>query len=235
MCGSDAEGTTIYTYSSDADTYDAQLPTLIARLKNDGITTEVSIPSGATLGCTECDKQQWSPEHVMAGGAGTDADIVGRLDASSQRGNRFGIGFYPKARPLDRHEHMLVARSEAPGYTPPYITEATYDGLQLLAKMIQLAGPKLTPLTLEQGAHTSVQLGGYENPKPWPGWKCCDPEVRKFFLGGADNYSAVWDAREIYWDDTAISDDDGKPGAWKCAQQCKRFEVGTWTTGEPKQ
>ena len=79
------------------------------------------------------------------------------------------------------------------------------------------------------------QIGGYTNANPWPGWKCCDPRRRKFWLGGNDNYAMVWDAREIYWQDTAISRTDSQPGAWACVHDCKRFEAGGWPRGEPKQ
>jgi hypothetical protein len=235
MCGSPSDGTQLYTISSDTDTAEAQRPTLVARMKNDGITTSLQLPSTDVLGCAECDRQRYFPEHLISGQNQNDADIVGRLDASAQRGNRFGLGFRPKPVPLDQHDFRRAARDVNPNYEPTYITEGPYLSLTMIGRMIQLAGPRLTPATMEQGAHTMPQLGGYSNPNPWPGWKCCNPSVPKWSLAGQTKYSAWSDAREIYWDDSAISPDDGRPGAWVCVAQCKRFEAGQWPKGEPKQ
>ena len=235
MCGSPSDGTQLYTIAVNSDQRDQQWPTLIARMKNDGITTSLQVPSTETLGCDECDRQQYFPEHLIGGQNQNDADIVGRLDATAQRGNRFGIGFRPAAHPLPQHDFRRAANDARPGYEPTYITEGPYLALAMFAKMVQLAGPNLTPATIEQGAHGMPQLGGYENPNPWPGWKCCDPLVPKWHLGGQTNYSAQGDAREIYWSDTAISPDDGQPGAWVCVNNCRRYEPGKWPKGEPKQ
>jgi hypothetical protein len=235
MCGSPADGTQMYTISANTTEADAQRPTLVARLKNDGITTTLYLPGANVLGCQECDKQQYVPENLMSGQNQTDADIVGRLDASSGRLNRFGIGFRPLATPLDDHGFRKAAHDVNPGFTPEYITEGPYLALTIVGRMIQLAGPHLTPVNVEQGAHTMPQLGGFVNPNAWPGWKCCNPAVPKWSLAGPTKYSAWSDAREIYWNDQAISPDDGRPGAWICVGPCKRYEAGQWPKGEPEQ
>ena len=236
MCGTKNDGTQLYTISANTDEADAQRPTLISRMKNDGINTSLQLPSTDVLGCNQCDQAQYYPENLISGQNQNDADIVGRLDASGQRNNRFGIGMRPAATPLDDHNFRRAAHDMNPGYTPGYITEGPYLALAMIGKMIQLAGPRLTPANVELGSHSMVQLGGFANPHPWPGWKCCDPAVPKWMLGdNADDYSAWSDAREIYWDDTAISPDDARPGAWVCVGPCKRYEAGQWPKGEPKQ
>jgi hypothetical protein len=236
MCGSPSDGTQFYTISANSSQANEQRPTLIARMKNDGITTTLWLPSMDTLGCRDCDRQQFFPEHLIGGQNQNDADIVGRLDTTGQRSNRFGIGFRPAPSPLNQHDFRRAARDVRPGYEPPYITEGPYLALAMFGKMVQLAGPNLTPPTIERGAQTSPQLGGWENPNPWPGWKCCDPFVPKFHLGAGDtNFSAQSDAREVYWSDTAISPDDGQPGAWVCVDNCRRYDPREWPKGEPKQ
>jgi hypothetical protein len=236
MCGSKSDGTQLYTIAANTDEADAQRPTLISRMKNDGINVSLQLPSTDVLGCNACDQAQYYPENLISGQNQNDADIVGRLDASAQRTNRFGIGMRPLATPLPDHDFRRASRDVNPGYEPPYITEGDYLALAMIGRMVQLAGPRLTPQTVEAGAHGMVQLGGFVNLRPWNGWKCCDPKVPKWMLGdGPDDFSAWSDAREIYWDDTAISPDDGRPGAWVCVQPCKRYEAGQWPKGEPKQ
>ena len=234
MCGSPSDGTQLYTISENSDKADEQRPTLIARMKQDGITTSLQLPSTDVLGCTECDRQRFFPEHIIAGQNQNDADIVGRLDTTAQRRNRFGIGFRPAAAPLNQHDFRKAARDVNPGSEPPYITEGPYQALAMVGRMVQLAGPDLNPVNVERGARSSVQMGGWSNPNPWPGWKCCNPFVPRWQLSGTDNFSAWWDAREVYWDDTAISPDDGQPGAWVCANNCRRYSPGEWPRGEPK-
>jgi hypothetical protein len=236
MCGTKNDGTQFYTVPVNTDERNDYYPTLHTRLRNDGINVTLQLPSTEVLGCAECDKQQYYPESLISGQNQNDADIVGRLDASGERLNRFGIGMRPTATPLNEHNFRRAAHDVRPGYDPEYITEGPYLELAMIGRMIQLAGPRLTPANLELGAHSMVQLGGFTNPHPWPGWKCCDPSIPKWTFGdGADDYSAWSDAREIYWDDKAISPDDGRPGAWVCVQPCKRYEVGQWPKGEPKQ
>jgi hypothetical protein len=236
MCGTKNDGTQLYTISANTDEADSQRPTLIARMKNDGINVSLQLPSTDVLGCNQCDQAQYYPENLISGQNQNDADIVGRLDASGQRGNRFGIGMRPYGSPLNDHDFRRAARDVRPGYEPPYITEGPYLAIAMLGRMFQLAGPRLNPANIELGAHSMVQLGGFSNPRPWPGWKCCDPKVPKWMLGdGPDDYSAWSDAREIYWSDAAISPDDGQPGAWVCVGPCKRYEPGQWPKGEPKQ
>ena len=235
MCGSPSDDVPLYIVSENTDRRDEQWPTLVASMKEDGITTSLQLPSTEVLGCDECDRQRYFPEHLISGQNQNDADIVGRLDASSQRRNRFGIGFRPAASPLNDHDFRRAARDVNPGYEPTYITEGAYLALAIVGRMVQLAGPNLTPFTVEQGARTMPQLGGWSNPNPWPGWKCCNPLVPRWQLSGQNNYAAWWDAREIFWDDTAISPDDGQPGAWRCVNNCRRYSPGEWPRGEPKQ
>jgi hypothetical protein len=86
------------------------------------------------------------------------------------------------------------------------------------------------------GAHSSPQLNGWTNAKPWNGWKCCNPFALEFkFASGPDSYTATTDAREVYWSSSAISATDNQPGAWVCPDpNCHRYEVGQWPKGEPE-
>src|SRR3982751_1105084 len=48
MCGTEADGTTLYTLSADPATAAAQQSTLITRMKNDGIPALTGIPGGVS-------------------------------------------------------------------------------------------------------------------------------------------------------------------------------------------
>ena len=233
-CGSEADGTTIYTMSSDTTTQQNQYPTLVTRMKNDGITTRASV--GGVPGRQEDDKQQYFPENLMS--FASDADIVGRLFmglySPNQMAHVFGIGWLQKSQPIEKQDFYLGLKDVNPSYDPPRIAQGSFYGLSLFADMLQWAGPKLTPKTVEAGAHSSPQIGGWANPTPWAGWKCCNPYVNEYKLGiNANSYTAKVDAKEEYWDPQAISGDDNQPGAFVCVDpNCRRYEPGQWQKGE---
>jgi hypothetical protein len=233
MCGSPADGTTLYTFSSDPDTAASQRPALVTRMKNDGITTV----RGASL-CADADQQQYFPENFTA--EVFDDDFVGRVYAAlcgpTQMANVFGIGMFPRGVPENQKEFYVAMNSVQPGYDPPYLAEGPFQGLALFSRMVQYAGPNLNPNTLKAGAHSIPQIGGWTHPNPFPGWKCCNPYTPTYHLGiSPDSYSAKIDARQIYWDNAARSEGDGANGAWVGVDGSRRYRVGEWPAGEPKQ
>jgi hypothetical protein len=233
MCGTKNDGTTLYTYSSDPAIAEDQRPALVTRLKNDGITT---IRGAAP--CTEGDNQNYHPE-VFANEV-FDDDFVGRVYAAicgpTGMSSVFGIGMFPKAAPVREKEWYKAMQDAQPGYEGPYLSEGPFQGLALLARMIQYAGPTLTPQTVFAGTRKTPQIGGFVNPSPWPGWKCCNPYSPEYNIGvDANSYSAKNDARQIYWDNATRSDGDGVQGSWVGVDNSKRYRRGAWSKGEPKQ
>lgn len=232
MCGSKNDGTTFYTFSADPDIAEDQRPALVSRLKNDGITT-VRGPSP----CAEGDNQNFRPEVFAA--EVFDDDFVGRvygaLCGPTGMANVFGIGMFPKAAPVREKEWYKAMQDAQPGYEGPYLSEGPFQGLAFLARLIQYAGPVLTPQTVLAGSRKTPQIGGYTNTNPFPGWKCCNPYTPEYNIGvDANSYTAKNDARQIYWDQLARSDGDGIQGSWVGVDNSKRYRRGGWTKGDPK-
>jgi hypothetical protein len=238
MCGSAADSPTIYTYSSNTTEAQNQMPTLVTRMKNDGITTETNIAGWP--GSAEMDKQQYYPENILPGLNNYDDDLVGQFfqatqSSPAQMQNTFGLGWYPKASQPSDHEYVKVAHDMNPQYDPPYLTQGIWGNLSMFAKMFQYAGPQLTAQNVERGIRSMPQLGGYVNAKPWNGWKGGNPYAQEWNLTQSNIYTAWADAREIYWSSSGISPSNNSPGTWACVNDCKRYEVGQWPKGEPKQ
>jgi hypothetical protein len=188
--------------------------------------------------CTEGDNQNYHPE-VFANEV-FDDDFVGRVYAAlcgpTGMASVFGIGMFPKAAPVKEKEWYKAMQDVQPGYEGPYLAEGPFQGLALLARMIQYAGPNLTPQSVLAGTRRTPQIAGFVNPNPWPGWKCCNPYTPEYNIGVDPNsYSAKNDARQIYWDNAQRSDGDGVQGAWIGVDNSKRYRRGAWTKGEPKQ
>ena len=150
--------------------------------------------------------------------------------------NTFGVGWLPAMSPAEDREYVRVGKSVNPQYDPPYVVQGTWMALNVVGHLVQWAGPKLTPKNVEAGAHSSPQLYGWQNAKPWPGWKCCNKYAPQWSLSESPStYSAWADVRQIYWSASAVSPSDNSPGAWVCVDDCRRYARGTWTTGEPEQ
>jgi hypothetical protein len=177
MCGTKNDGTQLYTYSSDPDVAEDQRPALVTRLKNDGITT---VRGPGT--CTEGDKQNYHPE-IFANEV-FDDDFVGRVYANlcgpTGMASVFGIGMFPKASPVKEKEWYKAMQDVQPGYEGPYLAEGPFQGMALLARMIQYAGPNLTPQSVFAGTRRTPQIAGFVNANPWPGWKCCNPYTPEY-------------------------------------------------------
>ena len=233
MCGSKNDGTTLYTYSADPAIAEDQRPALVTRLKNDGVTTISGIAA-----CAEGDQQQYFPEIFVT--EVFDDDFVGRVRGATcgptQMNQVFGIGLFPRAHPVREKEWYKAMQDVQPGYEGPYLAEGPFQGLAFLSRLIQYAGPNLSPQSVLAGARRTPQIGGWSHPNPWPGWKCCNPFTVEYNVGvDANSYSAKNDARQIYWSNTARSEGDGVQGAWVGVDGSKRYRKGAWTRGEPKQ
>lgn len=235
MCGSKENAAKIYTISSDPDVASDQMPALVTRLKGDGITTV----HGGRI-CAEADQQNYFPEYYSA--EVFDDDFVGRVYAAlcgpTQMNQVFGIGMFPKAHPVREKEWYRAMQSVQPGYEGPYLSEGPFQGLAFLARLIQYAGPNLSPQSVLAGARRTPQIGGFKflSGQPWAGWKCCNPFTPMYHIAVDNNsFSAKNDARQIYWSNTTRSDGDGVQGSWVGVDNSKRYARGEWTAGEPKQ
>ena len=232
-CGN-PQSASLYTYSADPATAEGQRQALVTRLKADGITTV----SGGLFAGQEMDRQRYFPEHLL--GELVDDDLVGRifvaLGSPTQMQNSTGIGFWTEGQPENDQEFVRVMQSVNPVYDPPYPARAPYEGLMFLARLMQFAGPNLTPANVLKGARTIPQIAGWTNANPWPGWKCCNPYAPMYHIGLDDRtFGAKADARQIYWDNSAVSKQDGVLGAYVSPDNGRRYAVGQWTPGEPRQ
>jgi hypothetical protein len=81
-----------------------------------------------------------------------------------------------------------------------------------------MAGPQLTPLTLERGLLQDL-------PDLYAG-----PETSYMAFGPGD-YTGYEDAKEVFWNPNARSAVDGKSGAYVPLNGGKRYRLGQWSAG----
>ena len=190
---------------------------VVSQLKAAGVTTVVCwcdpvLPYFAT---TQASQQEYGPEWVISGFALTDADLAGQLYDRQQWAHAFGLsllGDLTQGYDSESYRAYKALRADEPAS----LRDILYYPLLFLFSCLEMAGPQLTPQTFEQGCFAA----------PWGAG-----EMGRWRYGPGD-YTAMEDAREVYWDPDATSPFNGKPGRYVATLGGRRFR-GDWPAGEP--
>ena len=204
-------------YVLDIASMSNQATGIIAQMKDKNITTIV-------CGCDPIlpvflsgvgARENYFPEFIITGTALTDADIVAQLWDQKFASHAFGVssltGFQPPTETIAYAAYKSVRQDE-----PAFSVDLIYYQMYMLAIGIQGAGPNLTPATFEAGMFAYPPHLG-----PVGLWK---------FSKG--DRTAANDVREIYWDPNAISEYNGKNGAY-IGTSAQRWETGQIPAGDP--
>ena len=208
-------------YQLDLSTLSSQAGSVISKLANDGVTT-------IFCGCdplfpiylsSRAHEQGYYPEWVVVGVALTDTDIVGQLFDQSEWAHAFGVSYagptLPKAATLGYAAYKSV-RSDEPANEVDLIYAQMYE----LALGIQMAGPNLTPQTMQAGF------------RAYPGSVANAPNAEfgtwRFPNG---HFTPQIDSSIIFWNPGKQSTYNGKQGAYVVASP--RYENGSYPTGPP--
>jgi len=220
-CGLQPEVLTITDADTDTaaqarDSQEAQ------RLQREGVTTVLSLATCCQQRFEQTAHQAgWHPEWVYDGAGGTYPDVASEASgAAGQESGRLGLAPTNKVLAYTDEPHYRVAPHRA-------VDTTLYPVLQTLAAGIQMAGPRLSPFTFDQGLKATV----FPNPG----------------AGTAPSYQAAasfpadepWMLRDyaVWWPDVAR----GRQGAAShegfhlCyVGQGRRWSLGGWTDIEAK-
>jgi hypothetical protein len=220
-----------------------EAPTLVAKLKDAGVTTVMLFTS---FGMNQqllpaADKLDYHPEWIFTGMGAQDIEITARILqglAPDQMEHVFGLGDLP----------LYVEGIDDPqvnwfnwywGPNQGVYSAGTVGTLYLINAGVSLAGPKLTPETFQQGLFSMPLFGGAASDQL---------QSFMFAMGPAANlpyneYSQVGlDYAIMWWNPTAtgkgkILFDEGT-GRFAYVDGAKRYAVGVkgaeWKKGEPK-
>ena len=205
-------------YQLDLGTMSNQSANIIPKMKEAGVTTILCgcDPIMPVFLTGEMNRAGYYPEFVIVGTALTDTDIVGQLWNQNEAKHAFGVSSLqapvPQTETIAYEAYKTVRKDE-----PAFGVDIIYYQMQMMAIGIQMAGPKLTPETFEQGMFSYP-------PKLGPAG---------FWKMGPRDYTAANDVREIYWDPNAISGYNGKKGAYIEPSPGVRWKQGEIPTGDP--
>ena len=220
-----------------------EAPTLVAKLKDDGVTTVLLFTSFAMNQAVlkAADQLEYHPEWVFSGMGAQDIEITARILNGAnpeQMKHVFGFGDLP----------LYIAGVDDPqriwfnwywGGNQGIYSAATFGTLHQLNGAVSFAGPKLTPQTFQQGMFSMPLRGGAASKQlqsfmtglgPTPGMP-----YKVYSQVGLD-YAIMW------WNPAAVGKgkiifDEGQ-GRFAYVDGAKRYAFGVkgaeWKKGEPK-
>jgi len=205
-------------YVLDLNAMPSQAAALTPKIKAAKATTIVCAcdPVMLVFLTSKVREQGMQPEWVNTGVAFSDQDLVGQLMDPASWSRNFGISFAGPVAPL-RGSIAYAAYKSIRADEPSVTAELVYYQLQMLAIGIQMAGPNLTPETFEAGMFDYPTSSGRAGT----------------WAFGPNDYATAEDAREIYWDPSTASTQNGLRGAYAETMPAKRFTIGSWPTGDP--
>ena len=223
-CGSDVVD---IPYSPDTATAAQQSRSQVQKAKDAGVTSVLYFadPIAPAFGTNQMTQQAWFPEQVLVGSGLIDYDKLARLYDQQQWKNAFGPSDLPMPDALEKSDAAVVWK-DAGQSGPPYASSnLPWSYLATMACGIQMSGPTLNPGTFEQALLSGTCNGG--------GWRDGQNPKRARVQFGKGDYTALSDARQVWWDPNAPSKIDGKNGAYVDMDGGRRYAIGDWTPGEP--
>jgi hypothetical protein len=231
MCGSASTVIELYKYESNINTAQQQSATTAAAVKDDEVTTLACWcdPIAPVFLTNALDQQNYHPEHLLIGLGLIDYDLLGRLYSTNQWQHAFGPSHIPLQTKFEESDAAKAWRdggnAGSPGDRTSNLSWAYHS---LMGSSFHYAGQNPTPANIRNGLFTAPLRGGWEESGG-------DPRFAMIKFGaGADDYTGIEDAREVWWSSTRISEIDDRPGSYAMVDGGRRYPVGQWPTGDPK-
>ena len=214
----DRQDVPIFPYESDITRAAEQSAATTAALIQAKVTTIVCVcdPISPVFGTQGRTRQNYYPEWLLPGGGLLDYDLLGRLYDPAQWEHAFGPSHLSLALPIPQTDAGKVWRAMGRPGNPCSGCNIPWAYINLAASLVQMAGPNLTPLTLERAALSLPARGG-------------SGTGHEMFKMGPGDYTALEDVREVYWSRTAVSRVDGRPGAYVEIDGGRRWTLNSWT------
>lgn len=189
----------------------------VAKFMSAGVTTVLYLGGIEGRFSAVADGQNYYPEIVLAGDLENDNNNSGRLQNQNVWRNAWSMHLQLRMdRPVDTIGAIAYYEGypDAPGEDARFAAEA-YRDYFMLFQAIQVAGPKLTPASIDQGFHAIPEKSSD------------NPYIASCFFDPGD-FTCVKDATEVWWDPTSQSPGDQQPGCWRLTHAGQRFLPGRW-------
>jgi hypothetical protein len=158
------------------------------------------------------------PEVVVAGNGASDDTLSGQASHQEFSRNQMFMSAFPRGDDAGKTPCIYAAREADPGIPGRDLENfgcAMYPGIRLMFTGIQVAGPKLTPASMDKGYHAI------------PDKPSTDPFVPACYFDPGD-YTCIKDAQLQYWDASGHSPGTTGGGCLRMIEEGKRYVAGTW-------
>jgi hypothetical protein len=205
-------------YSLEIAKLQQESPNIAAQFKAAGVTTVLLVtdpilPFFLTGSATQ---QDFWPEWFVSGTVLTDADVAGQFYDQDQWQFASGQSYLADIKQGKASESYRAYKKIRPNDEPTLTRDLDYYPLLMLFIGLELAGPNLTPQTFQHGMFSYPGASGPLGHWSW----------------GPNDYTAIDDAREIYYDPKAISAFNNQPGRYVSPDGDRRYR-GNWPAKDP--
>lgn len=193
----------------------------VAAFQNADVTTVLYLGGVEGKFSQMADAQKYYPEVIIADDLNQGNNSTGRLQNANVWRNAWAVHFqlrFDRPEKTPGYAAYREADSTAPLEEARYVNDLYRDHFMLF-QAIQVAGPRLTPTSIDQGFHAIPEKASD------------DPYVASCFFDPGD-YSCVKDAVEIWWDTEGVSPGDRQPGCWRMVRAGRRYLAGAWPGGK---
>jgi hypothetical protein len=170
---------------------------------------------------TSADAAHYYPEIVVAGNLENDDNYIGQTQNPNVWRNAWAMTYHIRINELQDSPGYRAYKEGDPNgdVSAGLFARDEYRDNFMLFQAIQVAGPRLTPKSVDEGFHAIP-----ERPST-------DPYEAAFFFDPGD-YTSVKDAAEQWWDPQGHSHGGGtpssKPGCWRMVNEGRRFLPDKW-------
>lgn len=213
-CGKPGDAMT-FSYTSDINTAQQQTQTAVAEMKKNHITSVTCFcdPIAPVFSSNGMDQQNFHPELVGTGTGLLDYDPLAQLYDQNVWRYAFGLSDLGNSTPFPQSDAVKAWQDSGQSGMPDKTENLSWSLYSLMAAMIQVAGPNLTPQTVHQGLVSLPPMGG-------------DPTHPMIGFRGAYQWTALQDVREAWWCPTTTSPINGQPGSYVPVDGGKRYQLG---------
>jgi hypothetical protein len=195
----------------------------MARFRSSGVTTIVWAGAAEDNSSKAAHSSNYYPEVVVAGDGLMDSTNAGIFNAGEFWNHVVTVSPYERAdilgaRPCyQAYRDVNTADSDNNIYN--FGCEEFYEVIRMLFTGIQVAGPRLTPTSMDSGFHAIPSVAS------------TDPHVPACYYNPGD-YSCIKDAQAEWWDPKGQDPYYGGSGCYRMMEGGRRYAAGAWPKTE---
>jgi hypothetical protein len=195
--------------------------TKLSQFKNDGVTTILWMGNPNGEWANQANRLRWYPEWIVFGDGGMEDFVNARYVNTNVWQHAWVVSNVTKIGRQDDQPCALALREVDPNFPTTDIPWdcGFYDNLRQMFTGIQVAGPDLTPHSVDQGFH---QI---------PAVASTDPQVPACFYPQGD-YTCVKDATPMWYDPNGQIRGWSGSGCWRNVEDGKRYLESKWPPGD---